>query len=43
MMQFFRTVFGNKVKEISNRAAEIQFAIPVICDAEIKANHNSRN
>ena len=39
-MQFFRTFFGNKVKEISNRAAEIQLAIPVICDAEIKANHN---
>ena len=39
-MQFFRTFFGNKVKEISNRAAEIQLAIPFIRDAEIKANHN---
>ena len=39
-VQLFRTFFGNKVKKISNRAAEIQLAIPVICDAEIKAHHN---
>ena len=38
--ELFRTCFGNKVKELSNRAAEIKLAIPLIYDTEIKADHN---
>ena len=38
--ELFRTCFGNKEKELSNRAAEIKLAIPLIYDKEIKADHN---
>ena len=38
--ELFRTCFGNKVKELSNRGAEIKLAIPLIYDTEIKADHN---
>ena len=38
--ELFRTCFGNKVKELSNRAAEIKLAIPLIYATEIKADHN---
>ena len=38
--ELFRTCFGNKVKELSNRAAEIKLGIPLIYDTEIKADHN---
>ena len=38
--ELFRTCFGNKEKELSNRAAEIKLAISLIYDKEIKADHN---
>ena len=38
--ELFRTCFGIKVKELSNRGAEIKLAIPLIYDTEIKADHN---